>query len=341
MWRNRLIYILLAAYSCLFVVLYDEYTSFLVAFIVLLLPFGMACMMKLLICPKLEAAIQENTGYLCQEENAQVILKVENKSILPILYATVYVHLFYGHGEKKKCKKVKVCVNAKDEREFELTIKPKYCGLVNIKISKVKVYDYFRIYAMSRKDFWEIQLPVWPKKAELEENEKGLLFQKMEASEKFSKDRPGDDPSEIFDIRAYREGDRLQRIHWKLSSKKDQLLVKELSLPLVEQIVVFISLEWETYEAVDAMIQKLVTVIEYLLEKGKNVLVYWCTKEGHCKQAITKKAEIVVLLQQIYESGLGGTEHNQEVFLEIFREEGVENGYVISKNGIRKLLESI
>lgn len=337
MWKNRLIYILLAAYSCLFVVLYNEYTSFLVSAIVLLLPFGIAGVMKLLICPKIEVSLQENTGYFHQEENTKVILKVENKSVLPILYATAYVRLFYGHGKKQKCEKVKVCVDAKGRREFELTIRPQYCGLVNIEISKVKVYDYFRIYAMSRKGFGRVQRPVWPKKAELEESEKGLLFQKIEMSEEFSKDRPGDDPSEIFDIRAYREGDRLQRIHWKLSSKKDQILVKEFSLPIVEQIVVFVSLEWETYEAADMVIQKLVTVIEYLLEQEKNILVCWCAATGYCKQLISKKNEILILLLQLYENNLSGKEHSQEVLLECLQKEGMENGYLINQNGIRNL----
>ena len=36
-------------------------------------------------------------------------------------------------------------------------------------------------------------------------------------SDSYSTIKGGDDPSEVFAIREYREGDRLQRIHWKLS----------------------------------------------------------------------------------------------------------------------------
>jgi uncharacterized protein (DUF58 family) len=43
--------------------------------------------------------------------------------------------------------------------------------------------------------------------------------------------RPGEDKSEIFDVREFRAGDRIQSIHWKLSAKADELLVREDSHP--------------------------------------------------------------------------------------------------------------
>ena len=40
----------------------------------------------------------------------------------------------------------------------------------------------------------------------------------------------GYDPSELFDVREFQNGDRLQSVHWKLSARTDELMVKELSL---------------------------------------------------------------------------------------------------------------
>ena len=61
-------------------------------------------------------------------------------------------------------------------------------------------------------------------------------------SDRFSTYKKGDDPSEIFDIREYADGDKIQRIHWKLSSKTGDLMVKEGSLPLMKEIHIFIDL---------------------------------------------------------------------------------------------------
>ena len=46
-------------------------------------------------------------------------------------------------------------------------------------------------------------------------------------SPEFSKVKSGDDPSEIFDLHPYREGDAVNLIHWKLTEKMDKALACE------------------------------------------------------------------------------------------------------------------
>lgn len=50
-------------------------------------------------------------------------------------------------------------------------------------------------------------------------------------ADSFDERIPGYDTSEIFQIREYQRGDRLQHVHWKLTAKHDELVVKEHSLP--------------------------------------------------------------------------------------------------------------
>lgn len=52
--------------------------------------------------------------------------------------------------------------------------------------------------------------------------------------------RPGNDTGETFEIRAYRPKDKMQNIHWKLSAKMDELMVKEYSLPRACGVVLFL-----------------------------------------------------------------------------------------------------
>lgn len=42
-----------------------------------------------------------------------------------------------------------------------------------------------------------------------------------------SVNRKGSDASEVFDLRTYQPGDDIHTIHWKLSQKTDELLVRE------------------------------------------------------------------------------------------------------------------
>lgn len=50
----------------------------------------------------------------------------------------------------------------------------------------------------------------------------------------------GDDPSEIFKLREYREGDRMNRVHWKLSARTGGLIVAEMSMPIGCNVVFFL-----------------------------------------------------------------------------------------------------
>lgn len=43
--------------------------------------------------------------------------------------------------------------------------------------------------------------------------------------------RPGGGPGEDYDLRDYRPGDPLRSVHWKLSSKRDELVVRETLEP--------------------------------------------------------------------------------------------------------------
>ena len=58
--------------------------------------------------------------------------------------------------------------------------------------------------------------------------------------EQWSSSRPGFDPSETFSLRAYVPGDPIRQIHWKLSSKTDTLMLRELGLPVTEETLLLL-----------------------------------------------------------------------------------------------------
>lgn len=58
--------------------------------------------------------------------------------------------------------------------------------------------------------------------------------------EEYSKDRGGDDSSEVFDVHEYMPGDKIAQIHWKLSARTDELYMKEFSFPLGAAVVLLI-----------------------------------------------------------------------------------------------------
>lgn len=54
--------------------------------------------------------------------------------------------------------------------------------------------------------------------------------------------RRGNDPSEMYDIREYVPGDDIRSIHWKLSCKTDQLILRQASEPSHYDVVVLLDI---------------------------------------------------------------------------------------------------
>lgn len=94
-----------------------------------------------------------------------------------------------------------------------------------------------------------------------------------EESERYSRTRPGSDPSETFAIREYIPGDPIRQIHWKLSQKTDRLMLRELGLPVVNRtLLVFRNVlaegETVTPERADAMAEVFLSVSRALSDEG-------------------------------------------------------------------------
>ena len=51
--------------------------------------------------------------------------------------------------------------------------------------------------------------------------------------------RRGEDRSEMFQLREYRAGDDIRQIHWKLSAKTDELILREASQPESRELLLF------------------------------------------------------------------------------------------------------
>lgn len=150
------------------------------------------------------------------------------------------------------------------------TLSSKYCGKLDCSIRELRVYDClglfsFRLETDSQKSHVVFVLPsVYPlmgidsKTHQDVENNESLQI------------KAGDDPSEIFDIREYREGDRLAKIHWKLSSKLDQMMVRDFGLLVSNDVLLLFDLNGGNKE-LDGLLDTINSISYFLLE---NQIIY-------------------------------------------------------------------
>ena len=106
-----------------------------------------------------------------------------------------------------------------------------YCGNYEFVLRKIKIYDFTGIFHVNKKVDESVNVEVIPEITEVPVRITDAVRNFFGDADIYDDFRPGYDPAELFDVREFRNGDRIQSIHWKLSAKADDLIVKENSLP--------------------------------------------------------------------------------------------------------------
>lgn len=84
--------------------------------------------------------------------------------------------------------------------------------------------------------------------------------------------------SEIYELREYRHGDNLRNVHWKLSSKSDDLIVKEPNVTIIKNCLIMPYLG-DNADENDAVFAKLMYVCRYMTEKLG--VCFACDRKGN------------------------------------------------------------
>lgn len=110
-------------------------------------------------------------------------------------------------------------------------------GNIRMELGQVWCYDFLGLVALPLPErYWKELEPenllVLPRISEVPVMVSRQSRDFAGESEEHSKKRGGDDPSEVFQIRDYQPGDKMRSIHWKLSAKTEEMMVREQSLPL-------------------------------------------------------------------------------------------------------------
>lgn len=139
----------------------------------------------------------------------------------------VHENIMYGEQHTET-----VLLQSAEKRElsYRHLIKMKDCGNIKIMVKSVKCYDKLGLFCWNRKQEVRLDTMVYPAQIRINTQLTGR-FQTTVYGELYDQTRKGQDVSEVFGLRGYAEGDPLGSIHWKLSSKVDQLVVREFGYP--------------------------------------------------------------------------------------------------------------
>lgn len=151
-------------------------------------------------------------------------LRVQNTSRLSVTQLHIHLaieHVFTGRRESRHHV---LSIPANRTEEFAFRLPQHYIGHVTLEIEKLTIMDSFAFFRLVQKQAAQAGMLIMP-------NPYFLKLQRIEQNRHVLQ-TPGTIPmkkmdgEELADLSVYQPGDPVKKIHWKLSTKVDELFVK-------------------------------------------------------------------------------------------------------------------
>lgn len=238
MIKTKIIYFFIIIGTFLFAILYSDYFPLAIFIITLVLPIILNIIIRII---KKNISLDIKSIDVVQNKNDGIEVKIliKNKSIFPAVNGELKLCYYNKFSGNKEIEYINFPINSKETESIDFKIKSKYCGKLIIEIQSLKIYDYLTFSSVKKKLNKSKEIIVLPQIYDLNFSSNLININSLDG-EIFSKDKAGDDPSEVFNVREYVEGDKIQRIHWKLSSKVDNVMIKEYSQPIVHDSIIIV-----------------------------------------------------------------------------------------------------
>lgn len=295
MRKRQIGYGILLISLLLFLLLFDR-PFFLYLFLILILIAG--CMYfflkrdvrKIKANMKLKSAVRRG-------KNLQLVVETESKGVLVAAQALILeLEIKNQMFEREKTVYYQLCLQKKED-EFLISMDTSICGEISVGCKRIWVQDLLGLYRIPVRAGAERRTLVYPGKADLQiEMSKQTIG--SAAEEGFMQNRKGNDASEMFELRDYIPGDDIRSIHWKLSSKTENLVLRQASDPTHYNVILMMDLGMKDGE--EALLDQELNasfafgtdIAEKLLHRGMHFCMAIPTKRGLALHAITNEREL-------------------------------------------------
>lgn len=239
--RNLILYLLCLALLCYAAVIYGSEALMLLSFTgislaVLAYLFIIIQIFLVRVKVSIPIAMVEHGG------STELMTQITSRGILPVPKIRFYFRCKGGLTGKRKRFWVNGAVAARGETTVLRNLEGCHCGCFVYSLKKMRIYDMTGLFYLTKWDRQRVELSVMPRMCEMNVRitERSRYF--PGDAEIYDDKKTGPDASELFAVRPFQNGDKIQNIHWKMSAKTDELMVREKSLPRGCPVVLLVDL---------------------------------------------------------------------------------------------------
>ena len=203
-------------------------TAMMLLFFVEAALFAVAFFSMVFRCFKIRGYIEVPVGIAERDGESLVKLVISNRGLMPVnrLQALVVVKDVM-RGRKRRYRMTLPTV-PKGESEYIRSVSFPDTGNYEITLHRLKIYDISGVLSWSIPVKKQGSVQIMPEIHDVPVRLSSATKNFYGEAEVYDENQPGYDKSELFQVREYRPGDRVQNVHWKLAAKLDELIVRNI-----------------------------------------------------------------------------------------------------------------
>ncbi len=282
MLLHRISYLLLLIIAFCFCVLYVDTLSYYLLLLLLLLPLAFLAI-AVWAKKQISVTLLPPNGFAFRGEEFPLQIRVKNSTLLPV--ATVIVNLVFFSPLSGKTESLQIRCTAPAKNAVIRTLKftPKHCGVLQIRVKKIRITDLLRLFLLrpaGTPDNHTIEIVALPQILAIPAALNTNLITGMD-SNNYSAHAAGNDSSEIFGLHEYRDGDKMSRVHWKITAKTSKLYIKDYSLPLSRSFLILCDASSSDSTLRDANFAAAASVCSLLINAEESAALGWYDTAQH------------------------------------------------------------
>ncbi|MBQ9014831.1 MAG: DUF58 domain-containing protein [Firmicutes bacterium] len=253
-----------------------------------------------------------------QEGRGSLHISLRNRMWLPVFFVRMKIVLRnLLTGSEAPVERVRFLLPGQTSRE-EIPIESMYIGRVEADIGEAIFQDAF---GLVRGNFRASSAGSFEQYPVLQIMEDEMQWERDKSQKYMDRylHRKGNDPSEILDIREYRRGDNVRRIHWKLTARLRKTMMRELDMPSDQDTLVVFALQQEPAgEAIHKLVSYALNLSWNLLKQEVHHNVLVLSEDGQLLQSfnVASGEDYNYLEQRILEGGIALTAELLETYME-------------------------
>ena len=222
MVKNRVIYILATLVCFGFSMAYVGKLTHILLFIMLLYPV-LAAILAVIQLMLVSADFRAARVTVPKELSFDLFIRVCNRFIFPAVPVELLCSLPDADAGLFSDKRLFVSLPPFGSADIAVRCRHRFRGSYNGTIKRIYVVDPLRIIRVSKRFEKTTQLIFLPRKLNME----SLIFRSAVEQSFTQKQLRSADKEDFSHVREYRDGDILQMVHWKLTAKQDELMIKQ------------------------------------------------------------------------------------------------------------------